>query len=707
MKRVITLIVILITSLIVFFNHYINLRTENYDNLLKTGEGMYTKKVYFTVKDYDNDKMYYKLSNCLRSLDGNLFCDDYDNTGRIKYVLATDLSLFSSLPLDDGRFFTSNELESDVYLSTTKQDNDPKCIGVISSFGKNYSFQIRTLKSFFDNNADPINKRYTIVLKDPRNFELLKSELEKEGVNITEETAAEDTAYTGSQNKSAYIGGIVLAHIAVFVLCILFFYSIVLSGKKIAVKKLMGYSLKTIWLQNVMAVMALQVATFVSSLVALSFVLFDRFNSLYFIFINTVVKSYFYILVLTIVLMSLPLFYIKRIPLSDAIKYRRPIKTILRFNLSAKLVFGIVFVIVCSTMITDIKLMLVYNNDKFGNWDKVKSFAYVKSMRSDLNSSFDCESKDTYQKLAKMYPELNKKGAILADFEVYSPLYENDLDKMEFVPRTSVTINPNYLELFPIKDTNGIEISVSENEKENVLLVPIKYKDKEEEILEYYNDKTCFSSLEKSKIIWLPNNKKYFSVSLNTEVNNYNMIEDPIFYVMTENNCPPIAYTIADQSFFKIPITDVENYQNEINEMFGKYFNTKDVIFVANGIHSSIRDQISETSRKIRIELVLLVIALIAEIIVIFQGVFVYTEHYRYNIAVKKLMGYGFVDRYCDLFIDTALLMVVLTIIEMIIIRKPSIIMINILLLIADFVLSYIIIKLKDTQNIIKITKKG
>ena len=102
-------------------------------------------------------------------------------------------TVFEDISLGEGQFFEDADRSSEKYL-TTKKTDDPNCIGRINSFGKDMSFSIRTLKTYFDNSADPLNKSFIICTNNNDDYHNLKKQLDANGIVVTEDTSEQGEA---------------------------------------------------------------------------------------------------------------------------------------------------------------------------------------------------------------------------------------------------------------------------------------------------------------------------------------------------------------------------------------------------------------------------------------------------------------------------------------------------------------------------------
>ncbi|WP_026506580.1 DUF1430 domain-containing protein [Butyrivibrio sp. MC2013] len=143
----------------------------------------------------------------------------------------------------------------------------------------------------------------------------------------------------------------------------------------------------------------------------------------------------------------------------------------------------------------------------------------------------------------KLYSEINKMGALYIDAGDYEDGFielngDPDYDCCAYV-------NPNYLDCFHWYDIDGNMITVTEDEKDALFIVPDSMRSIEGEIIEYYSDilesdyeyeKACGIDdpmpVPDIRIIWAATGQQLFSFNENVSMD----ITDPIIYVMTENN---------------------------------------------------------------------------------------------------------------------------------------------------------------------------
>lgn len=699
MKRKLGISVIFIViAAIIYANCFWQMKNSYHFELLHSGETVYSKSVIFSSKNSDNQEIYSLLDKELKKYNGNLFCMSIDENNKYtKYVLAYNSEPFNTLSLQKGHFFEKDDYTSKKYLSTNNSD-DKNCIGVINTFGKDINYNIKTLKSYFDYNPDPLNKTYTIDFKDTKSFENFKEAIDNDGIVVT----VSDNEFMNSQGETPSF--FYFAIIATIVISLIILYDLILSSKKIGIEKLMGFDSLTIWRSRAIPIIVIEFLIFILFTCICSLILFSDFNVLLITFFKKLFAYYIVIIAITLVMISIPFVYTSYISIDTAIKNRKPLKAVLRFNNFIKMLVNCAFIVIVISLISQINSILALKNDKYNNWEKLKNYVYISSWRTNVNSTWDGETEEDYNKFKQLYDEINNKGGIYADFEYFSPAYQEEFNETDFVPRMSVGVNPNYLNTFPVKDENGNIISVSENETAVVVLVPLKYKDYENDIIEYYNSDAPSGEV---KIIWTQNDQSYFTMLVDTAVDNYNMIFDPILWVLTENNTETPYYSIVMQRDFKIPVNDYKDSQPEIDDICSEFFDKNVVTFVSSSVYQALEDEITECNNKIEIYTIIIAIIIFTEISIIFQTIITYIEHYKKTLAIKKFMGYRFISTYRDFFVDNILCYLGSAIIAFFVVRQIEVIWTVLIIFACDYIISNIIIRIKDKQNILRIAKGG
>jgi len=149
-----------------------------------------------------------------------------------------------------------------------------------------------------------------------------------------------------------------------------------------------------------------------------------------------------------------------------------------------------------------------------------------------------------------LYPKLNAAGGLFVDSSMYEPLaLTHPLPSGAF---PTMTVNPNYLKQFPIRDRTGQPITVSETTTDWVVLVPVTYQDRQAQLESYFQglrsgagrpEKLMFGrdapasiANQKVSVIWTQPGQEIFSFNPKVNPDHGNIVADPIVQVLTTAN---------------------------------------------------------------------------------------------------------------------------------------------------------------------------
>lgn len=654
MKKIIA-ILLTISTMFSFFILFDN-ENSNQKNEMESAEQQlkYNYKILIPtqVSNIPQDKAYKKIKDALDKSKGNIYYTRLnDRNQELKYVYTTNLNYFSKFKLKAGRSFNIKDMESNKFLSSEKISSNNQ-IGTISTFSGDNYFEIHTLKSMVDQGY-LFNGNCNVSFNNSDSINLFISELKK-SFNI-DGFQIEHNNVIGDQNIPITLW-IVLG--IYFVVMLLILYEIIKSYKSIGIEKLLGFSAKDIYLKRIFSLLKIQARIIVPSILLMTVIMFRDYNQYFWIFICKLLGVYLIEIAVLIVICSIPFIYIRKIKISNMIKNKQPTNEIIVLNIFVKTVLVVIFIISISQLIYNFNSIKSVFTGSFKQWDDIKNYAVVPNLSNISPEQMNSESFAQDQK--KMYLYFNNQGSLLADFSEYSPAGRKLIigeTKYEY-QRDNVTVNPNYLNKYLVYDTNNNKISISENEKDYIVLVPDKYKSIEKAIRDMlqkskdgYSDKQIVN--EPIKIIWTKSNQKLFSMLIDVNPNEGNYVTDPIIRVLTEANGGISDYDVVlgmDTNPFKIKVNDYLNPGNDIRPALTQFGYNK---YVKN--ISSVNEQISSESKNVkdmvkRVALILLLSG-IAAIIIIFQNVYNYFEKYKKYIAVKQLHGYKMIDKYSSYFI--------------------------------------------------------
>lgn len=262
---------------------------------------------------------------------------------------------------------------------------------------------------------------------------------------------------------------------------VLLIYYLFNESRRIGILKMHGVSNIRVWF---VLVGKLITSVFIFS-VTVSFLLALLVKNTSYIFIYTVISNQLKVFLLLIILSLVSHLYIMRIKIISIIKHYKYTNPIFVLNMLIKIGCSILLVLVGLSTWSEYTSI----NDKqheLKNWEHSKDYGVL----YPVNNGYDGDrifGRDSLFELTshdELYFLLNKMGAILIETQSY----EEDqllLDR-NWKGIRSIKANNNYLQEFPVFDINNEAVQISEDISDWVLLVPEKYRDKEEEIVSFF-----------------------------------------------------------------------------------------------------------------------------------------------------------------------------------------------------------------------------
>lgn len=261
-----------------------------------------------------------------------------------------------------------------------------------------------------------------------------------------------------------------------------------------------------------------------------------------------------------------------------------------------------------------------------------------------------------------MYSYLNQKfHAIYIDSDLYTE------DSLEINAGNNIikyiTVNPNYLNKYPILDTEGNKIEINEENEHTVFLVPEQYKEKEDFNLEYFTSvredryklhRDFYNQTDKAKstkidFIYMKSGQEVFSMNPDVMQNNNNNIVDPIIQVMTEGNAlvPDIHYTSSSNQtlFIKLINNDSElTYKQLLPKLQEQKLNDNFPYLVQS--NEVILSEINDLKLEAKTIGYFLIFMFLILIILLLQNIYLQFERNKFEFFLKKAFGHTFVGKY-------------------------------------------------------------
>jgi hypothetical protein len=630
-------------------------------NIEGTLDNSYKITIPNVVTNEDQKKVYAIIKKDIDKYKGNIYYsreDEESKNGKIikklvKYVYFNDLNYFTNLSLSEGRSFKISENESNLFLSTEKT-NDSKQIGRIASIDNEDVVEVRPLSNLADTGfLDGYCYVQFQKAGDLNNFiKDLNKDLDINGVNRAISDKYE-------QHNFSYEWFIILG---LYFFCMLIIvYDILKSYKKIAIKKMLGFTKLDIYTSYLKRVVFIQILAQIIITAILCLTKFQSYNKYVGVFLGTLLLNYIVELILLIFFVSIPFIYINKIKISAMIKNKQPTKEILVFNNVIKIIFIIGFFIVMKFIMQDFSAFTNIYSKSFEKWDEVSNYVVLPEI---TNATHDFRtylgSNKSLNDQKQIYIYFNKKGAIMADFSEFTPMVRPMRLKETKYPYESdnVWVNENYLKLNPIYDINGNAVSISENDEREIILVPEKYKKYEKAIIAknkfwnsgYGND--TFAQNRQIKIIWIKNNQSIFSYNLDVSPNNNNCVTDAFVNIRTENNGGLSDYAIVfgySGNPFKIKLDSSISVDKNIRPELKKYGYSQYISKISK-VNEMVAADSSTVKQKMYLYLGIALLLLIGLILIILQNVFNFFNQYKQYLAIRYLHGYGIFEKYKEYF---------------------------------------------------------
>lgn len=334
------------------------------------------------------------------------------------------------------------------------------------------------------------------------------------------------------------------------------------------------------------------------------------------------------------------------------LKNKKPLTGIIVLNYIAKIVCLISMMFFIVQVINNTENIKGIFNKNYSNWEVLDDFAVIPSSNIPIAAYNDSNYSEVQQKL---YKEFNEKGGIFAHFNEFSPAVRSiRLEETNYYyERDNVFVNPNYLSQYKIYDSENNEVVISDNDEDQIILVPDKYKYDEKNILELaksFKSQQFFAKGEnqKTKIIWTKSNQKVFTASVDINPDDGNEIIDPIIYILTENNASVSDYSYLLSvmgNLFKFKADKNKDAESTIREVFAKY-GIEDYIGTITPVNEQVASSITNVKDNIKNSIIFMSLLIGVLIVIIIQNSINYFDKYKQKLAIKKLTGYKTIDKH-------------------------------------------------------------
>lgn len=638
MKKFISILLLTISmfSFFILYNEQQQVQTYNMKNAEHQLNNSYRIIIPSKINSLPKGRQYQEILKASNSEDVSIYFTRVDETNGkekiIKYIYTTNNDYMNKFQLIWGKKIDKTKMDTHYFLSTENTGNKDQ-IGQIASFN-GVSMEIHTLQSMVDDKL-LLDGPCTVTLPSGKSInsykDILGNGLGIKDLEISQQVDKLDI------NKNGYLE----ISILFFVIMLLVLYDILKSYKKISIKKLLGFSTLDIWKDKICQIIIIEMVTMTISTVIMSLILFRTYNIYYFYFLKDLVIRYAFLLIVTFVVASLPFIYVNNMDISSCIKNKYPAKDILFFNIVIK-------VILCTLLIFIVnKQVINYNNIKkvfdnsYKNWEDVSNYRVLSL--DNLSSEAQYSNADI-----EIYKYFNKRGAIFAGFGMYeseSIKLNKNIDKTQFF----ATVNPNYLNKNSVYNINGKKVTITESNSNFVLLVPVKYKSKENKIRQFYQKWIdSYKINRKVQIIWTMSNQKLFSYDFMVNSSDNYCVTDPILFVGTENGGYPGWNTQlfnVQGNPFKVKVNSSKSDKEFIEKGLQKYGYLSYGLQI-NRANEEVISNVKEYKDLFWWSTMGIIIILFILSIIFVQNIYNFYEQFKVQLAVRQLHGYKKIDKY-------------------------------------------------------------
>lgn len=368
---------------------------------------------------------------------------------------------------------------------------------------------------------------------------------------------------------------------------------------------------------------------------------------------------------------------------------------------------------------------LILNKDMYKNWSISKEYGMFYPFYNGNEQTAQDEKKREIVINSDLYYILNQSGTLVIDAKQYEEGFLKINDYNEFA---SLRVNPNYLLKFPVYDCSGKKIEISENTQDWILLVPEKFKNKELDVIQYFQKRrTEFEEIDyefygvsakkevreqKIIIIWVANGQSLFSFNPEVYPENNNECIDSIIEVITEHNSYVsdrhwlLGGGNTDPLKIKLYGDERETYQKLSDKLAELGLNDNFKYLVS--INEQISSKISSIYVDIMIQFIIASILFAVLTLITLQNNMIIYDKNKLEYIIKRMFGWKMISVYKIHLLETSGGLIVSGLIALILIGTKNILFIEggiIVLFGIQAILSMLWIARKEKQKAIEILK--
>ncbi len=557
-----------------------------------------------------------------------------------------------------------------LFLNNGYLSSENKEIGV---FNRNLNIRIKSLSEAINEN---IIGQYLIQTDDLRELESIKQEF-TEILNL----GLADEIVSSNIDKNNILSIVELKYlilIAILLISILlaFIYYIVFRYKEFAIKKMFGHSDGKIIFKDVFKeILTMHLYTLVASglIVMLYLYYYNKFKYVVGYLKNLSIVLLVFSIILIVVEMVISL-NIDNIKIKNMLNNKKPITLIQSLNYITKVTFSIVLVAIMVNLISNYN-NLISQNKNLEKWKSTNEYVYFNMTDKYRDSEELIWNYNQSLRCRELFKYYNNKGGLLvspSNYFSYNNFYgkESLNTRKEYDPIDGIAleVNAEYLRQNPIRDTNGNIISIEDEYGDYlIILVPEKYKEDEENLLQLYKEIYQFRrfvnediyneymNIEKVdhpeikiKIIYTENGQESFLYNPLLEEENQNSIIDSVHIVINSENIGGDSYTkyVSSNEFFaKIDGSVEGDAYSKVYEVIKELDMEKDILS-AYTLYSNVDSYIIKVENEIKEYIISVIITLFLEILLTIYMIINYIQRNKYINAIRKINGYSYIKRH-------------------------------------------------------------
>ncbi|QKG83622.1 DUF1430 domain-containing protein [Kroppenstedtia pulmonis] len=602
----------------------------------------------------------------------NLFRAGYnfrpdDQVEIIKYVLLTgETHFFDHVQLESGRILKAKETQDSRLFLSSAHTQDQNQVGRIHHFDPRQLISIKPLKASYE--FLPVDGRYYAEATNDQQFRIFLEKLSaKINTYFSSTYGYEDVSYTPADFRLDSVAVAEKMHSSStldflpYIQYLLFLITVMLliyytfnTAKQVGILKMHGVTNLRVWWIVVgrLISMAAVVTALGSGLLALGLRAPASF-----IYQSLLHLGQAYLILIFLSLLCYV--YMSTIKVSQTIKNRKDTRSIYVLNMVLK---GVCVIILMGIGLSAIEqyAQIRDRQEQLDNWAHAKDYGilypvYIGNSTAITLKEMQKEDAKDAEAMSQLYPTLNAQGALYidaSDYEEMDLLLNRNFDGIR-----SIMVNPNYLKVFPVYDSKGDPVQVSEKTKDWMLLVPEQYKDREKEIRDYFESKEqrdFYVSVDKGqklKILWLAKNQRIFSFNPDVFPGEQNMITDPIIHVKTEKN-HLFGYSGGIRGGgakdpLKVKLIDRDTaltYKKLKPEL--KRLQVDDNLKTILTVDQYVLQELHDLQQQMNMTLLIMLGLVVAFVFLIVQNLLIFFHKHQKRFVVHRLFGIGFFKTY-------------------------------------------------------------